>query len=97
MDYENYLKTSHWQELKQRIYAKYRQCQNCGAKRGLDVHHKTYERLGHEKLSDLRLLCRECHYRTHRMKKGIRHWHPNDVIMRVWVWVKKNYEIESRR
>jgi len=32
----------------------------------LDVHHLLYDRLGHEKLSDLIVLCRLCHNAFHR-------------------------------
>ncbi len=34
----------------------------------LDIHHRTYERFGHEHLSDLETLCRHCH----RMRHGLR-------------------------
>lgn len=98
MEYKDYLETPHWKSIRRKMYEKYRACQNCGAKRGLDIHHnKGYKNIGHEKLSELRILCRECHYRAHRLKKGVLHWHPNDVIMRVWVWFYKNYKIEDRR
>ena len=30
-----------------------------------EIHHKTYERVGKEPLSDLTSLCRECHTRHH--------------------------------
>lgn len=30
-----------------------------------NVHHKTYQNLGHEPLTDLELLCRDCHSREH--------------------------------
>lgn len=98
MEYKEYLRSTHWQEIRERVHAKHNECQNCGTKRGLDIHHNQgYANIGHEKLSELRLLCRNCHYRTHRMKGGIFHWHPDDVIMRVYCWLKKNYAIERRR
>jgi hypothetical protein len=31
----------------------------------LDVHHRTYERVGQEQLRDLIVLCRTCHSRYH--------------------------------
>lgn len=80
------------------MYFKYKECQACGTKKSLNVHHnKGYENIGHEKLSELRLLCQDCHYRRHRMSKGIRYWKPDDIMMRVWVWFAKNYKIESRK
>lgn len=38
----------------------------------LDVHHRTYENLGHERLDDVEVLCRACHQAEHiprNMKK----------------------------
>lgn len=60
--YDDYRKTLHWEKLK----AAYRQNKlpwtcSCGAKRGVDIYHRTYERLGRERLEDLLPLCRECH------------------------------------
>lgn len=36
-------------------------CCRCGTNKRLEVHHKTYERLGNEKDEDLEVLCHECH------------------------------------
>ena len=40
-------------------------CQVCNRGRDegaiLDAHHRTYERLGHERPEDITVLCRECH------------------------------------
>lgn len=36
-------------------------CRTCGSKDDLDVHHKTYERLGSEKPEDLITLCHNCY------------------------------------
>lgn len=41
-------------------------CESCGAPGPLAVHHLTYERLGRERLGDLRALCARCHTRAHR-------------------------------
>lgn len=40
-------------------------CQVCNADKHLDVHHRTYERLGNEKPGDLTVLCRSCHELFH--------------------------------
>lgn len=45
-------------------------CECCGAPGRVDVHHKTYERVGEESLGDLQGLCRECHETTHGRKFG---------------------------
>jgi phage terminase large subunit GpA-like protein len=37
------------------------QCEHCGAKDKLSIHHVTYERIFNETLEDVRILCRKCH------------------------------------
>jgi len=34
----------------------------------LDVHHMTYDRLGHERLDDVLVLCRRCHGAAHGLE-----------------------------
>jgi HNH endonuclease len=41
-------------------------CENCGEPWSLQVHHLTYDRLGHERDSDLLVLCRACHMNEHK-------------------------------
>lgn len=38
-----------------------RRCRLCNRRHDLTVHHRTYVRLGRERVSDLTTLCRECH------------------------------------
>ena len=70
-DYEEYLKTTHWQN--ERLGALSRasnKCQVCnGTVGGLNVHHRTYERLGKELPEDLIVLCRDCHALFHKEGK----------------------------
>jgi hypothetical protein len=40
-------------------------CELCGRRRRLTIHHRTYERLGHERRSDIAVLCWRCHERQH--------------------------------
>ena len=67
MDYEAYLRTEHWRAVKARMLAskKVRRCYVCRSKHDLNLHHKTYKRLGRERLSDLVWLCRTCHHEAH--------------------------------
>jgi 5-methylcytosine-specific restriction endonuclease McrA len=58
-----YMKTA---KLKKKRKAKLdqagRRCERCGSVNGrMDVHHKTYDRLGNERLEDLVVLCVRCH------------------------------------
>ncbi len=68
LPYPEYLKSNHW-EIKRRIalLRARHQCQHCGNKEGrrLDVHHRTYERLGCEAADDLVVLCSLCHALEH--------------------------------
>jgi hypothetical protein len=66
-EYQAYLRTPHWQETRKCILERdgY-QCRDCGASQvQLDVHHLTYERLGHEEDEDLVTLCHACHEARH--------------------------------
>jgi hypothetical protein len=66
MPYAEYLKTPHWQEVRESALkaADYR-CQVCYSPDRLHVHHRTYDRRGRELLSDLTVLCADCHGRFH--------------------------------
>lgn len=68
--YRRYLKSKSWQELRQQVLNRAGgRCENCGYqpwKPGtLQVHHRTYERVGHESMDDLIVLCPKCHMRLH--------------------------------
>lgn len=61
--YEERISSDAWRRLRARRIRQARgRCEWCGwlADR-LELHHKTYERLGHERDSDLELLCPDCH------------------------------------
>ncbi len=67
LPYKQYLRTPHW---KGRREAKLRsvghRCQFCNrGPHNLDVHHRTYKRLGEELDQDLTVLCRACHTNFH--------------------------------
>jgi hypothetical protein len=67
MPYDEYLLTPHWQEFRRQALerAEYR-CQVCNSGNGpLQVHHRTYERRGHERLEDVIVLCAKCHTLFH--------------------------------
>lgn len=64
--YADYLRSFEWRKTRNRALkrAGY-SCQRCSARRDLQVHHLTYERLGREWDSDLEVVCRECHEGEH--------------------------------
>jgi hypothetical protein len=61
-EYLAYLQSDHWKEMRRLAleYADYR-CQLCNSPECLEVHHRTYERMGRERLADLVALCADCH------------------------------------
>lgn len=65
-DYREYLESPHWHLVRAAaiVKADYR-CQLCNSPDNLQVHHRTYERRGEEKLSDVTVLCRDCHRKFH--------------------------------
>lgn len=65
-DKKLYMKSSSWKQKRERIlYRDCYMCVSCLSSDQLEIHHKTYKRLGNEKDSDLVTLCRKCHQRQH--------------------------------
>lgn len=62
MHYSEYIKSHEWKEraMAAIMRAGYR-CQVCNSGNDLEVHHRTYENLGHELPGDLTVLCHQCH------------------------------------
>jgi 5-methylcytosine-specific restriction endonuclease McrA len=64
-----YLKSFKWHKLRRKIIkSRGALCQDCGSKKDLQLHHLNYERLGAERGTDLRLLCKDCHEKTRGRK-----------------------------
>lgn len=70
--YQEYIKSHWWAALRKRIFKKRgRKCEVCGATKRLQLHHLTYERMGRERESDLKILCRHCHELTHELHPDV--------------------------
>lgn len=71
MDYPDYLQTEHWHRLREEALKRdgYRCALGENHKGAMHVHHKTYERKGHESIHDLITLCFKCHERFHDATK----------------------------
>lgn len=69
-EYKDYLQTEKWKEFRSVIleFWEYK-CSLCMSQRNLEVHHRTYVRLGIEKINDCICLCNDCHKRHHRKLK----------------------------
>ena len=60
-----YLKTSHWQTMRRLALEHYGStCVLCN-QTPVQVHHRTYDRRGRERLDDLIVLCDKCHREHH--------------------------------
>jgi len=61
-EYAEYLQSDHWKAMREAALERAgRKCQTCAATHRLEVHHNTYARIGCEDMTDLVVLCRECH------------------------------------
>ena len=69
MPYDAYLKTPHWYTTRAMALERaMNRCQMCNTTQDLQVHHRTYERLGEELPEDLTVVCRPCHAKHHGKK-----------------------------
>ena len=75
-EYKKYLESTNWKEKRRRVLERDGNLCICG-ERAIHVHHKTYENLGQERLSDLVALCKNCHdgYHGHLPAKSESFWH----------------------
>jgi restriction endonuclease Mrr len=71
MPYRWYLRTPEWRRTRAAALARAGNCCSLDVTHtdGLEVHHRTYERLGEEHEADLVVLCRRCH-RLHHKQYG---------------------------
>lgn len=70
VSYYEYMSSKRWRVKRRQALDHYGcTCGRCGSDELLQVHHKTYKRLGHELMSDLEILCRDCHMAEHQHEK----------------------------
>ena len=81
--YERFMASSRWRTRRREWLREHLRrigtapiCACCGHAWTLhgDLHHLTYDRLGHERHEDLLPLCRTCHTVLHRILDGSPHW-----------------------
>ena len=71
--YKAYISSPEWKAKRSQAFAIHgRVCALCG-KRGTHVHHLTYERFRAELVSDLQILCSDCHEGVEEGKTKERH------------------------
>ena len=64
--YAFYLRSPLWR-LRRRLWILRAggRCERCRSRRRLTIHHRTYARLGHERRTDVTVLCWDCHRQHH--------------------------------
>lgn len=72
-EYRRYINSTQWKKKRQEAIDRAgNQCQVCGIfgtrYTRLEIHHKTYERFGHERPDDLEVVCGECHRERDRKR-----------------------------
>jgi 5-methylcytosine-specific restriction endonuclease McrA len=69
-EYKRYMRSDTWHAIRDvKLSIAAYECEQCGARDRLDVHHLTYDRFGgDERMTDLRVLCRPCHETAHGRK-----------------------------
>lgn len=87
--YTRYLHSAAWFAKRRAVLKERgRRCQGCGTTtRTLEVHHLTYEHLGHERDGDLQVLCHPCHEQADReraRRQEQEHWR-----RRVYAWASR--------
>ena len=61
-EYKSYLRSPEWKEKRKEFLemANY-ECQDCGSKEHIQVHHLNYDCIGEEEFDDVEVLCGDCH------------------------------------
>ena len=77
MNYDDYMNSARWRERREAYFeVRSRRCRanGCYSREAIELHHRTYARLGHERDDDLVALCAKCHKKVHvaeaRMREG---------------------------
>lgn len=95
MKYDNYLKSEHWSDVKQRYKSsklnRKKLCKMCYRDLRLDLHHITYKRIGQERLQDLLQICRECHKIVHRKQVDNVRQRTKLIKHRMKKWIQGTY------
>lgn len=66
-EYYRYLKSAQWKEKRKMALAIYGgSCGMCGSRHDLEVHHRHYKNIFHERIEDLMILCEPCHKLYHK-------------------------------
>lgn len=71
--YQEYLETPLWKTIRRRVFKiKGKECEGCGSKIRLQIHHSVYSQrvFTGSSLNGLRVVCSHCHEEIHKAKKN---------------------------
>lgn len=73
-EYDRYMSSAQWRNLREDVIRmRGSHCERCGLRtvpKFLEVHHRTYERFGAERPSDLEVLCSPCHRKADEERRA---------------------------
>lgn len=97
-EYREYLVSDHWFAFRDYVFSKkgYR-CELCRATECIELHHLTYARLGHERIEDVRPLCRLHHRQQHFGVAPVYHPSWPTRIYRAFLWLYRKGMSWTRR
>lgn len=85
MSYEEYLRSEHWERLKHKTLKIWgNRCALCNSPDNIHVHHRTYERIGSEFVTDVIALCERCHKHYHGIDTPVGFDTPKNILQK-WV------------
>lgn len=68
--YREYLQSTEWKVLRSKKLKKCKKCAICDSTQNLHVHHLRYKKIYDVNLSDLVVLCKDCHFLIHDLMKS---------------------------
>ena len=68
-EYKKYLKSKDWKDKKKEKKNRNVRCAFCSSTENIDIHHLNYKNWYDVAQSDLRRLCRRCHFLVHDLEK----------------------------
>ena len=68
-EYQKYLRSDDWKDKRSDKNSKRRRCAICASTEEIHVHHLNYRNLHDVQQSDLRKLCRRCHFLGHELER----------------------------
>lgn len=95
IDYHTYIHSEEWELKRQLVFKNQKTCQKCWTEHYLNVHHWTYKRLWSEKLSDLFVICSDCHKKFHEQ-----FWVKNNMmkLTRKYLWLtRKKIQVKVQK